>query len=136
MAFTDPGTDIVEEGDDLATFVANEDVIRGQVVKVAGENLGVQPADTGGEQALGVAVQTKSSGEQVAVALPGTEVKFTAAGSGISRMNPLTVDPTTNEGEVNNASTTGDWVIGVAYEGAGAQGDLVHGRIELAGQVN
>lgn len=135
MVFTAPTTDIVEEGDDLSSFVANEDVLRGQVVKLAGEDLGVQPSDTDGEDVIGVAVQTKSAGEQVAVAMPGTEVRFTA-GEAISRGDLLVSHGATGEeGQVATAAT-GDKVVGVAYEAAAAQGDLVHGRVEFGGQVN
>lgn len=135
MAFTAPTVDIVEEGDDLSSFVANEEVIRGQVVKLAGEDLGVQPSDTDGENVVGVAVQTKSSGEQVAVAMPGTEVRFTA-GESISRGDLLSSHGATGEEGQVATEATGDKVVGVAYEQASSQGDLVHGRVEYAGQVN
>jgi hypothetical protein len=137
MAFSDPNEQIVVEGDNLVPFTANEDVIAGQVVKIAGADVGVQPTDTAGETVIGVATQTVSSGGTVTVALPGCEVKFTAGTSTISRGDPLASHGTNNnEGEVDTASDTGDEIVGYAYEGSSSAGDLVRGLVELGGQIN
>jgi len=137
MAFTAPTDDVLESGDNIRSFVANEDVIRGQVVIIGGEDLGVKPSATDGEQAIGVALQTVSSGDQVAVAMDGCEVKFTAGASGVSRGDKVTSHGSSGEeGQVNTADATGDWVVGDVYEGAGSQGDALLGSIDLQGQVN
>lgn len=137
MAFSEPTEDIVEAGDNLLPFTANEDVLRGQVVKVAGGDIAVQPSDTDGEVTHGVAVQTVSSGDPVTVAMSGVEVEMTAGTSGISRGDALTSHGATGEeGQVDTASATGDSIIGYALEGSSAQGDLVRAVIDLGGEVN
>jgi predicted RNA-binding protein with EMAP domain len=137
MAFTEPTQGIVEEGDRLVPYTANEDVIRGQVVKVAGADNAVQPSDTDGENTIGVATQTVSAGDQVTVALPGCEVEFTAGTGTISRGDFVTSHGATgNEGEVDSASATGDNIVGLVTEGSSSQGDLIRGQVVLAGEVN
>jgi hypothetical protein len=137
MAFSEPTEDIVEAGDNLLPFTANEDVLRGQVVKIAGGDIAVQPSDTDGEVTHGVCVQTVSSGDQVTVAMSGVEVEMTAGTNSISRGDPLTSHGGTGEeGQVDTASATGDSIIGYALEGSSAQGDLVRAVIDLGGEVN
>jgi len=136
MAFSEPEADIVEYGDALLPFNADEAVLRGQVVKVGG-NIGVEPSDTDGEVTHGVAVQSVSSGDQVTVAMSGCEVDATAGSGSISAGDPLTSHGGTGEeGQVDTASATGDSIIGYALEGSSAQGDLVRMYIDAGGEVN
>jgi hypothetical protein len=137
MVFEAPQQDIEKmrpsEGEALS-FTAGEDVTAGQVVKLTGD-LSVAPADTGGEQAIGVATQTRASGEPIMVDGNSARVLFTAAGS-ISAGDALTVDATTEEGEVGTASTTGDRIIGYALESAGSEGETLRGVVDRGGEVN
>jgi hypothetical protein len=136
MAFSEPTEDLVEAGDNLLPFNTDEQVLRGQVVKF-GSDLSVEPSDTDGENTAGLAVQGVASGDQVTVAMPGTEVKFTAGTGDISAGDPLTSHGGTGEeGQVDTADGTGDEYIGVAFEGSSAQGDLVRGMVTYGGEAN
>jgi hypothetical protein len=136
MAFSEPEEDIVEYGENLLPFNADEAILRGQVVKVGG-NIGVEPSDTDGEVTHGVAVQSVASGDQVTVAMSGCEVEATAGTGTISAGDPLTSHGGTGEeGQVDTAGATGDSIIGYALEGAGSQGDLVRMYIDAGGEVN
>jgi len=115
----------VEAGDALLPFTANEDVKRGQLVKVAGEDIGVQPSDTDGEDVIGFATQTVSSGDQVTVAVGGCEVLATSGTGSVTRGDMVASHGSTGEeGEVATAAT-GDTVIGQALEAdAGTNDDV------------
>lgn len=136
MAFTEVNQDVEKmrpsEGEALS-FTAGEEVIAGQVVKLTGDT-SVAPADTAGEQAIGVVTQSVPSGDPCMVVGNSGRVLYTAAGS-VSAGDPLTVDPTTNEGEVSTATTTGDKVIGYALESAGAQ-ETFRGVVDRGGEIN
>lgn len=135
MAFTEPTEDIVEAGDNLLPFTAEEDVLRGQVVKVDG-SIAVEPSDADGETVHGVAVQSVSSGDNVTVACTGVEVEMTAGTSGISAGDALASHGATGEeGQVDTAAT-GDYIVGYALESSSSQGDLVRAMVDLGGQVN
>lgn len=137
MAFSEPTTQIVEYGEALLPMTANEDVIRGQAVKIAGGDVAVQPSDTDGEVTHGMATQTVSAGDTVTVALSGCEVKLTAGSGTIARGEPLTSHGGTGEeGQVDTADATGDSIVGYALEGSSAQGDLVRAMLDLGGEVN
>ena len=137
MVFEAPLQDIEKmrpsEGEALS-FTTQEEVTAGQVVKLDG-NLEVEPSDTGGETTIGVAVQSRASGEPIMVVGNSGRVLFTAAGS-VSAGDPLTSDPSTNEGEVGTASSTGDSIIGYALESAGSQGDTFRGVVDRGGEIN
>lgn len=137
MAFSAPGDDILKVGDNTTTYTAGEDVTAGQVVKVNGDST-VVPSDTDGEVAHGVAVQTVASGAgEVAVAQTGTEVLLTAGSGTVSAGNKLrSFGNTSDEGTVEVASTTGDFIVGYAREGAGSPGNTFVGLIDLGGEVN
>lgn len=136
MVFRDISTGIVEYGDNLVSMTANEDVKRGQLVKVAGEDHGVQPSDTDGEVAFGFATQTVSSGDQVTVATSGTEVLATAGTGSVSRGDRVASHGATGEeGEVDTAAT-GDFVVGIALEAGAGDGDDVRVWVDLGGEVN
>jgi len=137
MAFSEPTDDVEKmrppKGEALSLNASNA-VTGGQVVKVDGDQT-CTPADTAGETAIGVATQTVASGDELTVIGNGARVLFTAAGA-VSGGDKLTVDATTNNGEVNTANTTGDTIIGYALESAGAQGDTFVGVVDRGGEVN
>jgi hypothetical protein len=137
MAFTEVTNDIElmrpPEGT-AYSFNADEDVIAGQAVKVGSDN-GVEPSDTDGEQTIGVAAQTVSSGDTVMVLGAGARVRFTA-GASVSAGDYLTSHGGTGEeGEVTTGDATGDYLVGLAHEGAG-DGDTFVGTVVVGGQVN
>lgn len=139
MAFSEPTEDIElmrpPEGE-AHSLNADEDVIRGQVVKVGSDN-SCEPSDTDGEDTFGVAAQTVSSGDQLYVIGNGGRVHFTAGSGTISAGDPLTSHGGTGEeGQVDTADATGDSIIGYATEGSSAQGDLISGVVDRGGEVN
>lgn len=137
MAFEAPRDDIEimrPPKGEANSFNADAAVVAGQVVKLTGDG-SVSPADTAGELAKGVTTQTVAQGDDCTVIGNGARVRFTAAGA-VSPGDPLTVDPTTNEGEVGVADTTDDYVVGYAHTGAGAQGDTFIGVVDPGGQIN
>jgi hypothetical protein len=137
MAFSSPNDDIERQAPsegEAHGFVADEAVEAGQVVKLTSDNA-VSPSDSAGEATIGVAAQSVESGDTVMVLGNSARVLFTAAES-ISVNDPLTPDPSTNEGEVQTANTTADKIIGYALESAGAQGDTFVGVVDRGGEVN
>lgn len=137
MAFTEVTNDIEKIGPDKGGargFTAGEDVIAGQVVKLNSDD-SVQPSDTDGEETYGVVTQTVSSGDEVQVAGPGTVVRFTA-GEAVSTGVITSDGGTGEEGQVADADTTGDHVLGIAFQSAGGQGDTLLGIVLPGGQIN
>lgn len=115
MTFVSYSGQVVVHGhENLLSFEANEDVLRGQVVKTDSDTNGrtVEPADTSGELAIGVATEDASSGEQVRVACEGATVRV-VADDAVTPPSYLAVDAGTNEGEVTPAAS-GDAIIGQA----------------------
>jgi len=136
MAFTEDTGDVLIEGDNVHSFNAGEAVLRGQVVKIGSAN-GVQPSDTDGEVTHGVALQSVSAGDQVAVAGPGCVVKVQAGTGTVAAGDALTSHGATGEeGQVDTAGATGDSIIGYAHTAGGAQGDLVEMEVDRGGEVN
>lgn len=136
MAFDPDSGDVLIEGDNIHSFNADEDVSRGQVVKVGSAN-GVEPSDTDGEVTHGVALQTVSSGDQVAVAGPGCVVNVQSGSSGVSAGDAVTSHGGTGEeGQVDTGDSTGDSIIGYAHTAGGAQGNLVEMEVDRGGEVN
>lgn len=137
MAFTEPSQDIelLDQRTNAAaySFNADQDVIAGQVVKLVSDN-GVAPSDTDGEQCVGVATQTRSAGDQVQVAGPGTRVRLTAGGTVTVNSQVASHGATGEEGQVADAAT-GDYAIAQAFEGA-ASGETLVGMVVVGGQVN
>lgn len=121
MAYSEITDDIEKlspKGSGVVGMVAEEDVIAGQVVKLGSASNSVEPSDTDGEAVYGVATQTVSSGDQVAVAQPGTIANVRASGSespGAIASNGATGE----EGEVA-AAATGDNTLGFLLEDVGA----------------
>lgn len=138
MAFRDVTTGVVEYGDNLLPFTANEAVKRGQMVKVAGEDIGVAPSDADGETVIGLATQSVEAGDQVTVAMPGCEVLATSGTGSITRNDPVASHGGTGEeGEVATAAS-GDETVGIALEGDAGDGEDVRVFLDLGagGQVN
>jgi len=138
MAFRDITTGIVEAGDALHPYTANEDVKRGQLVEVGGEDVGVRPVDSDGSAGIGFATQTVSSGDQVTVAVVGCEVLGTSGTGAISRGDLVTSHGSTGEeGELATAGATGDEVIGQAIEADNGDGGDVRVLVTgPSGEVN
>jgi len=138
MAFRDISSGIVESGDALLPFTANEDVKRGQLVYVSGADNAVQPVDADGVAGLGFATQSVSAGDQVTVAVVGCEVLGTSGTGAISRGDLVTAHGATGEeGELATASATGDEVIGLATEAdAGTNDDVRVVVTGPSGEVN
>lgn len=116
------------------SFVAEEDVIAGQVVKIGTNDNEVVPSDTDGEQCIGVAAQTVSAGDTVMVVGHGGRVRFSAGGAVTRGGQVASHGATGEEGEVADAAT-GDFAIGVAHE-AGTDGNTFVGTVVVGGQVN
>lgn len=108
-----------EEGSGaILHFNAAEDVKQGQLVKADTDasGRGVEPSDTDGENALGFALYSRSSGQQVAVAMAGTVVRAVSGDGNISSGDYVASHGGTgDEGEVESAAS-GDNYVGVALE--------------------
>ena len=136
MAFRTLQTDVVQAGDDLASYTAEEDVLQGQVVKLGADGYTVEPSDTDGEAVIGVATYDASSGDSVAVAETGCEVLATSGTGSISAGDKVASHGATGEeGEVATAAS-GDYVLGDALQDDAGDGDDVYVKIDLQGQVN
>lgn len=145
MAFRDYTDKVVESGDALLSYTANEAVKRGQLVKVLGEDLGVAPSDADGEEAIGFATQTVSAGDTVTVATSGCEVVATSGTGTIARGDFVaSYGLTGNEGEVDTATKTvmsdgaaagtrGDYIVGMAIENDVGANDDVRVLVDLGG---
>lgn len=110
----------------IESYVCEEDVKQGQVLKPGGTNSDeVEPSATDGERCLGVAMFDQSSGNVVDVVVQGY-CRLTDSGN-----NTINADDrissgagTGEEGEVQSAGS-GDHVFGVArYDGGGDGNDV------------
>lgn len=120
-----------EEGSGaIQHFNAAEDVKQGQLVKAdtGASSRGVEPSDTDGENAVGFALYSRSSGSQVAVATNGTIVRATSGTGSISSGDFVASHGGTGEeGEVASAAS-GDNYVGVALQddtGSGTEGSVI-----------
>lgn len=140
MVFSSPNMDIELVGPDAGgaySFNADAEVLAGQVVALTSDN-GVSPSATDGEQCVGVATQSKSAGEQVQVAGPGTRVRFTAGGAVTAGALLVSHGTTGDDGTVIDADetdTVDDNPIGQAFEAAAA-GETLVGMVAVGGAVN
>jgi len=115
-----------KDGARIESYVAEEDVLQGQVVKPGGTNSDeVEPSDTDGENAVGVAMFDQSAGGVVDVVLQGT-CRLTAGTASVSANDPIASHGATGEeGEVASAAS-GDHVFGVArFDGEGDGADVI-----------
>lgn len=136
MAFRTLQTDVVQEGDNISSFTAEEEVLQGQVVKLGSDGYSVEPSDTDGERVVGVATYDASAGDTVAVAMSGCEVLATAGTGSVSAGAVVASHGATGEeGEVATAAS-GDYVIGDALTDGAGDGDDVYVKLDLGGQVN
>lgn len=121
MAFSQIQDDIEKlspRGAGIIGMTAEEDVIAGQVVKLGAASNSVEPSDTDGEEVFGVATQTVSAGDSVAVAGPGTIANVRA--NGATSPGAIASDGATGEeGEVA-AAATGDETVGILLDDLGA----------------
>ena len=122
MAF-DQITDDIEQADarhgGKVGFTAGADIIAGQAVTLSGNNE-VSPSDTDGEEVIGIATQSVSNGDTVDVNGIST-VSNARVSTAVDAGDPLTSNGATGEeGELAEADTDGDHVVGYALEGIGA----------------
>lgn len=116
-------------------FNADAAIKAGQVVKVTSDN-GVSPSNTDGEQAIGVAAQSVSAGDQVMVLGEGARVRFTAGAAVTAGTQVTSHGGTGDDGTVADAAAAaGDYAIGIAHEAA-SSGNTFIGTVVLGGQVN
>lgn len=135
MAFRTYTQEVVDAGEDLRGFTANSAIKQGQLVTLAGD-YAVDPSSTDGESALGFAAYDAAAGEEVLVALDGTEVLATSGTGAIAAGDLVTSHGGTGEpGEVATAAT-GDYPIGVALEADSGDGDDVRVYVQTGGQSN
>jgi predicted lipoprotein len=110
------GQVLVEGHENLRHFEAQGSISAGQVVKTDSSTSGrtAVVANTSGEQAIGVAIEDASSGEQLAVAMEGAIVRV-SPDDAVTSGNYLAVDAGTDNGEVTPAAS-GDAIVGVALQ--------------------
>ena len=116
----------LKDGARVESYVCEEDVLQGQVVKPGGTNEDeIEPSATDGENAVGVAMFDQSSGGVVDVIRRGT-VRLTDGTGSITANDPLASHGGTGEeGEVASAAS-GDHVFGVArFDGEGDGSDVI-----------
>jgi hypothetical protein len=107
------------------TYVCEEDVKQGQVLKPGGTNSDeVEPSDTDGERVVGVALYDQSSGGTVEVVIRG-KCRLTSGTGSISADDRIASHGATGEeGEVATAAS-GDHVIGFArFDDVGTNDDV------------
>lgn len=131
MTFPTYTDQVLAEGHEhVRHFEAAEDVTQGQLVKLDTNNAGrtVEPSDADGEKAIGVALYTRSAGQQVAVATSGAIVRAVSSTGTIASGDFIASHGGTgDEGELDTAAS-GDFTVGVALEddtGSGTEGSIV-----------
>lgn len=123
-------TEPARAGSDTDTYLAENDILQGQVVKQGtGENE-VTPSDTDGEVVIGVALYDAASGDTVAVARDANAARLTSGTGSISADDPIASHGATGEeGEVATA-VAGDFVLGTAKDADEGDGDDVIAEID------
>lgn len=108
-------------------FQASGAITKGRFVKMTAAGI-VEECDTAGEISLGVALETVASGERVDFVCIG--VAEVEAGAAIA----VGVDvATANDGQAV-AAATGNTILGITLDAAGAAGDLVRVLLHAGGQ--
>lgn len=98
---------------EIESYVAEEAVSQGQVVKEGGTNADeVEPSDTDGERVVGVAMWDASAGEVVDVVRRGY-CRVTSGTNTVSAADPIASHGGTTEGSVDTADSS-DYIFGVA----------------------
>jgi hypothetical protein len=118
-------------GANIDTKVAEEDVLQGQVVKPGGtDSEQVEPSDTDGERATGVALHDAASGDTVEIVRKGY-VRLTSGTGNISADDRLASHGASGEeGEVA-AAASGDHVLGFADQDDVGDGDDVVAYVDF-----
>lgn len=117
-------------GATIESYVCEEDVSQGQVVKEGGTNADeVEPSATDGERVLGVALYDASSGEMVDVVRDGY-CRLTSGTNGVSASDPLASHGGTTEGSVDTAAS-GDYIFGVAREAASGSNEGIEAYVDF-----
>lgn len=114
------------------TFTADEAILKGQLVKI-GSSRGVEPSDTDGEAAYGVAAYDAAAGEQVLVYGPGCVVLGTSGTGAIAANERVASHGATGEEGEFATYAAGDEVLGVALEDDVGTNDDVVIEITLGG---
>lgn len=130
--------DVATDTGSARTFTAAEAILQGQLVKMDSDDAGrtVEPSDTDGEVAYGVAAYDAASGDDVLVFGPGCVVKATSGtGSIASNQFVASHGASGEEGELASAAT-GDYIVGIALEDDAGTNDDVIVEILPSGQVN
>lgn len=112
--------DVLERGDNLASFTVDGDISQRKAVKINGDKQ-VTQIGSAGDQMEGVALFGVSDGEEVTIALDGCEVDVEIGAGGATAGNSAAVD---GDGNFEDASGTDTSVVGTFYEG-GSDGDVV-----------
>ena len=118
-------------------FEAAEDISQGQLVKLDTDSAGrtVEPSDTDGETAYGIAAYDASSGDELLVYGPGCVVLATSGTGTISSGDYVASHGASGEeGELDTAAT-GDYIIGVALEDDTGTNDDVVVELDFGGNL-
>ena len=104
-------------GAETREFVAEEDILQGQVVDKGGTNSDeVEPCDEDGARPVGVALFDASAGDTVTVLQEGARARLTSGTGTISAGDPIATHGSSGEeGEVDTAAS-GDFVMGTALK--------------------
>lgn len=113
--------DVLVAGDAIRSFTADGDISARKGCDINGDYQATQ-VGTAGNAVYGVALYDVSSGEEVDLAVDGTEVLVEAGGS-VTAGNAAAVDTDGNFVDAGG-DTSGDNVVGTFLEG-GTDGDLV-----------
>ena len=118
------------ESTKIESYVCEEDVKQGQVLKPGGTNADeVEPSDTTGEDVNGVALTDGSAGDVIDVVEKGM-VRLQSADGNISAGDRIASGGGTTEGSVI-AESSGDIVFGQArFDDGGTAGGSTLGNVE------
>lgn len=107
-------TEPTRAGADIDSYVAENDVLQGQVVKQGTNEDEVTPSDSDGEPVAGVALHDATSDDIVDVARRVNGARLTSATGGISAGDAVASHGGSGEdGEIDTAAA-GDYVLGTA----------------------
>lgn len=127
MAFRTIADDILIEGEHTRSFLAEEAILKGQVLEPGTTNdNAVEPSDADGAMVVGIALHDAAAGSMVNVALDGCKVRATSGTGSVSGGDWVSsYGATGEEGEVQTATATvatgstpvdGDYVLGWATD--------------------
>ena len=130
MTFPTYSDQVLQEGDNLKHYEAAEAIEQGQLVKADTDSSGrtVEPCDTDGEKALGFAVYTVASGEEVAVAMDGTVVRAVSSTGTIGSGDFVASHGGTGDEGTLDTAASGDHFVGIATQddtGTNTEGSVI-----------